>query len=200
MSYQGPDYDGTSLDEARNLKESTLRLFPDNENRQRIRRDLALAEEAQAQRDWEIVRYYEKKGKPRAVAIYSREVIERYPTTEYARLARRKLSDLGPEVTAQIPGFSVPPSARPRSPGDVRPGLDGEPPPRVADARPQSERPSDSSESKQKPQSPKVGDDEEKKEPRRLWFLRPISLRKLLGSGERNQPDDDEEKDADSFF
>jgi hypothetical protein len=97
MSYQGEQYDGKALEEARQLKESTLKLFPDSPEADRLRQELRKIDEAEAARDWESVIFWEKKGKPRGVVNYCREIIEKYPETEYATMARAKLDELRAE-------------------------------------------------------------------------------------------------------
>lgn len=98
MSYQGDQYDGKALEEARQLKESTLRLFPDSPEADRLRKDLRRINEIEAARDWESVVFWEKKGKPRGVATYCRQVIENHPDTKYADMARAKLDELRAEA------------------------------------------------------------------------------------------------------
>ena len=108
MSYQGAEYEGNTLEATRQLKESTLRLFPDNEHRQRIRAELDKVAEAQAQRDWVTVEFYQKKGRPRSVAVYCQQVIERYPDSSYARRARETLDRINPQALTELPGFRSP--------------------------------------------------------------------------------------------
>ena len=95
MSYQGAVYDGTRLEEARELKESALRLFPDSNDRTRLREELKQIEEAAAARDWALVEFYQRKGKPRAIAVYCNELIENHPQSSYAQRARELLAQLG---------------------------------------------------------------------------------------------------------
>ena len=97
MSYQGALYDGTNLEDARQLKESTLRLFPDDAGRERQRQELKKIDEARAQRDWEQARYYMKRDNRRGAAIYCQEVIKNFPETGYADRARRLLAELSPD-------------------------------------------------------------------------------------------------------
>lgn len=104
MSYQGEKYDGKALDEARQLKESTLKLYPNSKERGHLNSDLAQIEELMAARDWEMVVYYGKKGKPQSVAVYCREIIEKHPDTTYVDRARAKLDELRAEA-ASPPSF-----------------------------------------------------------------------------------------------
>ena len=107
MSYQGSMYDGTTLDEAQELKKNTLRLFPNTEDSNRIREELAKVEEASARRDWDQVEFYRRKGKPRAMAIYCLEVIRNHPQSKFADQARATLRKLDPKVVGSLPGLSA---------------------------------------------------------------------------------------------
>lgn len=112
MSYQGPRYDGTRLTEARNLKESALRLFPETADRERLREELSRIAEAEARRDWSLVEFYQRKGKPRAVAVYCNEILENHPRSSYAEKARELLAQLSREGALAAPqkpaGFRFP--------------------------------------------------------------------------------------------
>jgi len=133
MSYQGDKYDGKALEEARQLKESAQKLFPNSKERGRLNSDLNQIEELMAARDWEMVVYWGKKGKPQSVVVYCREIIENHPDSTYADRARAKLDELraeaanprsfGQRVIGSIPRFQ-------RNQPDVEPtrvaGTDGD--------------------------------------------------------------------------
>lgn len=105
MSYQGSKYDERLLEDARDLKESTLRLFPDLPESDRVRSELKMIHDARAKRDWDTVIFYEKKHEPKAVAVYCREILRNFPNTQYGQLARRKLAEIqsGNTVAAAPP-------------------------------------------------------------------------------------------------
>lgn len=105
MSYQGPYYEGNTLEDARKLKESTLRLFPDNTQREQVRGELTDIYREEARRLWARIEYYQKKEKPRAIAIHCRELIDGYPESEFAQRARKILSGLTKEELGDLPGF-----------------------------------------------------------------------------------------------
>ncbi len=117
MSYQGSAYDEQLLTDARELKENTLRLFPEIAESDRIRNELKVIHDAEARRDWEKALFYDKKNDDRAVAVYCREVIRNYSDTKYAELARKKLASLQPEALAgtaiSSPGNSAPQAVKP---------------------------------------------------------------------------------------
>lgn len=96
MSYQGADYEGKTLKEAELLKESTLRLYPDIEDKDRLKRELAQIEEAKAAREWRQVEFWQRKGNKRAVAIYCHQLLEQHPQSSFAAKAREELERLGP--------------------------------------------------------------------------------------------------------
>ncbi|MDA1016784.1 MAG: outer membrane protein assembly factor BamD [Planctomycetota bacterium] len=117
MSYQGPSYDGTSLSSARQLKESTLRLYPETRDRGRLRAELKKIDAAEAERAWHRVRVYQRKGRPRAVAVMCMQVIEKFPMSEQAQKAREVLAGIDPSVTATLPGFGNNQAASRATPG-----------------------------------------------------------------------------------
>ncbi len=100
MSYQGAEYEGKTLNEARLLKESTLRLYPDIADKDRLKRELAQIDEATAAREWEQVQLWLRKGKKRAATVYCNQVIDRFPNSPYAQKARDQLEALGPEYAS----------------------------------------------------------------------------------------------------
>jgi len=105
-SYQGPMYDGTTLVSAENLKERTLSLFPDSEDRQQVREDLKKLYLQKAQRAWSRVEIYKRKDNPRAVAINCMQVITEFPDTSYAAMARQEIRQIDPALLRGLPGMS----------------------------------------------------------------------------------------------
>lgn len=97
MSYQGPNYETRTLREAQALKESTIRLYPNLPESDRIKDELARIEDAKALVIWTSVEFYMRKKNKRAAAIYCHQVINEYPKSQYARQAKAKLVELGPE-------------------------------------------------------------------------------------------------------
>lgn len=97
MSYQGAAYDGRQLNDAKILKESTLRLFPNSAEKERIQAELEEFDEANAQRDWQMVEFYRRKRNHKAMAVYCNLILENFSHTKYAEKARKTLAELGPE-------------------------------------------------------------------------------------------------------
>jgi outer membrane protein assembly factor BamD (BamD/ComL family) len=98
MSYQGAAYDEQLLADSKQLKEQSLRLFPDLPEGDRVRTELKMIHEAEAKREWELAVFYEKKRKPKAVYVSCKEILENFPNSSYAPRARAKLVELGVNV------------------------------------------------------------------------------------------------------
>lgn len=96
MSYQGPDYESRTLEESQKLKESTLRLYPNIAEKDRLQAELARIEDSKALVVWSQAEFWLRKGNKRAAAIYCHQVIETFPKSPYAKQARAKLVELGP--------------------------------------------------------------------------------------------------------
>jgi outer membrane protein assembly factor BamD (BamD/ComL family) len=103
MSYQGPEYGGTELDEAKKLIQTTLHLYPNRPDRARMEDDLKKIELAKAAQLWANVKFWKVKANPKAVAICCKEVIQKYPNSNYARMAREELARIKPEDKVDRP-------------------------------------------------------------------------------------------------
>jgi len=103
MSYQGPYYEGQDLEGARKLKEQSLQLFPVSSHRQQIRKDLDELYLQEAERLWAKVEYYEKKNKPKAIAIACVKLVAEYPDTGYAKEAREMLRGIDRREIQDLP-------------------------------------------------------------------------------------------------
>ena len=95
-SYQGPEYDGSQLEDAAEISERMLKQFGSELGPERERvieaRDRILEE--RAQRDRFLAKYYEKKKDYRAARHYYQLIVEEYPTTEAAQQARARLAEI----------------------------------------------------------------------------------------------------------
>ncbi len=94
-SYQGSAYEEETLEDARDLKESTLRLFPNAPEAERIRGELKDIYVAEAQRRYDQAEFWRKKGKPKAEAIQLKQLIDEFPDTDFAERGRQRLRELG---------------------------------------------------------------------------------------------------------
>lgn len=125
-SYEGPEYDGRSLDKARDLKQSMLQIFPDlsEQERKMLQSEIDQMHSADIARLWSQVEFYQRKNIPESIALHCNLIINRYPNSEYAHRARAVLRELqqqqnrsgqsvwawgsgqkpAPAKTAQVPG------------------------------------------------------------------------------------------------
>jgi outer membrane protein assembly factor BamD (BamD/ComL family) len=103
MCYQGPEYGGTELEEAKKLMEQTMHLYPNRSDRARMEADLKRIELAKAAQLWANVKFWKVKAKPKAVAISCKEIIQKFPNSDYARMAREELAKIKPEDKVDIP-------------------------------------------------------------------------------------------------
>lgn len=139
MSYQGPYYEGADLTTAGKLKEQTLHLFPTSENRQQTRKDLDKVYLLQAQRSWSRVEYYQKKRKPKAVAIACMNLITEYPDTRFAAEARQILRGIDPKDLDGLPEVASFIQSLPAAPpGSLPESADSSPVKSVSDSRAES--------------------------------------------------------------
>ena len=97
MSYQGPDYESRTLQEAELLKKSILSLYPNIGEADRIRAELTRIEDSKAEIVWKQSEFWHHKGNKRGCAIYCHEVIVDFPNSQFATKAKKRLADLGPE-------------------------------------------------------------------------------------------------------
>jgi TolA-binding protein len=102
MSYQGPNYDGRQLEEAKKLTQSAVRLFEDLPQRDKLVEDLKRLDTQSAERDWQRVEYHMKRREKDAAAVYCECIISAYPDSPFAEKARDVLDQLGPEHAAGI--------------------------------------------------------------------------------------------------
>jgi TolA-binding protein len=104
MSHQGAVYDGQALDRSRELKQSVIRLFPEQVDRERLLDEIRRIDEEKARSEWANVEYWQKKDDPVAIAACCREVIRLYPNSTYAARARELLGELRtPPATETTP-------------------------------------------------------------------------------------------------
>ena len=92
--YHGPDYDGTPLDEAKQLEERTRLTFDgrlNEEERNRLRATLAASIEA---RDLQMASYYTNTEHYAAARVYLNRVIQEYPDSPSAGTAKEWIAYL----------------------------------------------------------------------------------------------------------
>ena len=103
MSHQGPLYDEQALTRSRELKQTAVRLFPDEVDRERILDEIRRIDEEKARSEWANVEFWQKKRDDVATAASAREVMRLYPNSSYAARAREVLAELNGQAPAAQP-------------------------------------------------------------------------------------------------
>ena len=121
--YQGPQYDGQQLENAKNLTKGAVSTFADSPYRKKLESDIKKMEAEAAVRDWERVKYYAKRKEKKSAAVYCEYIIRDYPGSPEAEKARELLVKLGREYAADIIEFPLvakSESKEPEEPGRLR--------------------------------------------------------------------------------
>jgi outer membrane protein assembly factor BamD (BamD/ComL family) len=94
--YQGAEYDAKPLDGAKEIAQQTLTQFPGKlgEEERRVAETRARIIEQQAEREWAMGQFYEKKSGYGAARYYYKSLIQAYPSTRYAELAKAQLEKI----------------------------------------------------------------------------------------------------------
>jgi outer membrane protein assembly factor BamD (BamD/ComL family) len=104
-SYQGTDYSGIPLDEAEKLIKQIRRQFPHEAEKERdfLTRAYAEVRFNKAQREWNMARYYDRRGESGAARFHYAVVANDYAETPFSRRAADRLVELGdaPDVPPQ---------------------------------------------------------------------------------------------------
>ncbi len=92
--YQGSYYDGAPLEDANDIAEQALTLFPDElgEEKKRLIRNRAQITEQQALRDFDMGQFYEAKRCYGAARFYYNHVIDGFPKSQTAQRARERIA------------------------------------------------------------------------------------------------------------
>ena len=94
--FEGVSKDPVPLIEARERLLEYRQLYQGDSQSSEIEAMLAKIDELQAERDYQIGRFYERTGKKHAGRFYYEQVIERWPRSKWANKAQNKLGKLGP--------------------------------------------------------------------------------------------------------
>ena len=107
-SYQGPEYDGTVLEEAKELTEQSLKQFAQMsaEDRQRLQELYGQIVSNLASRDYEMAKFYDTKEFYGAAKIYYDRVAREFPQTSVAVKALDRLSELDGKPNTPAPRFT----------------------------------------------------------------------------------------------
>jgi TolA-binding protein len=117
-SYEGAAYDGAPLDEASNLKKVALASFTEmsDEERQRLAREIKKMDEERVGRLWATVEFYKAKRQPESVEVYCLRIVNQFPESKYAEMARKMLASLDkhkkPQFRQNPPQQQLPANAK----------------------------------------------------------------------------------------
>jgi outer membrane protein assembly factor BamD (BamD/ComL family) len=98
--YQGPNYDGTPLEEAKKLVKQLKQQFAgqlSNEERDRLNTQLAQLNEALAERDYAVAQYYDDTKHYISAKHYYAKIAREYPTSTLGTQARERYAALANE-------------------------------------------------------------------------------------------------------
>ncbi len=95
-SFEGVKREETPLIEAEQRVREFQAEYPDLARRANVSQLLLAIRDLRAEKGYETARFYLRTKHPKAGAFYCREVIRRYPGTEWARKAKQDLERIGP--------------------------------------------------------------------------------------------------------
>ena len=97
LCYEGPDYDGTVLNEAEDLVKRMFRLFPDEAEKHRQNLETALREVRlkKATREWVRAKYYDRRNEYGSARYYYEIVQRDFHDTNLAQEAQHRLAQIG---------------------------------------------------------------------------------------------------------
>src|SRR5205807_3920077 len=122
MSVRGPDYDGRTTAEARELVHQAKTAFPElaRDKGEFLERQLYSINVQQAEKDLSIAEFYRRTGHPGSAYFYYELVRRRYPGTTYATHAQQRKQELRSKAEKDQ-GTGPPPQPQPER--DPRPNL-----------------------------------------------------------------------------
>ncbi|MDR0335504.1 MAG: hypothetical protein LBI18_00255 [Planctomycetaceae bacterium] len=96
-AYMGAEHSSTTLDEAQKLADMTLRQFHselDEDERDEILDIQETIIHRQAEREWTLGQFYDKKQYYGSAKLYYEKLLDKYPQTDYAEKARVRLEQI----------------------------------------------------------------------------------------------------------
>jgi outer membrane protein assembly factor BamD len=93
----GPDYDASSIKEARRRLDEFIKANPQVEISSQAKDYLKELKEKEAKKNFDIAKFYEKQKKYKAAKIYYELVLKKFPDTDYAQQAEVRLKELNKE-------------------------------------------------------------------------------------------------------
>jgi outer membrane protein assembly factor BamD (BamD/ComL family) len=108
LSTGGAEYDGRKCAEARKLVETARASYPElahNPEKQKfLQEQVAGITTQQAEKDFKMAEFWRRTGHPGAAYFYYEMVCRRYPDTEYAKLAAKRIVEIKDKVEKEDPG------------------------------------------------------------------------------------------------
>ncbi len=89
-----PSYSQTMADSALKQFQEFLIRYPDSGLTSKVREKIKLLRERKAEKLYQIAEFYDKQGSIKAAGIYYREVVKKYPESDWAAFSRERLSVL----------------------------------------------------------------------------------------------------------
>ena len=95
-AYMGPEYSDSHLIEADKRAKAIIKFFPkDAQTKQlELREAMATIEFLMAEREWYSAEFRYKQGEYKAAKMYIQQVIDKYPDTQFAELARERIKEV----------------------------------------------------------------------------------------------------------
>ncbi|MDP8276533.1 MAG: outer membrane protein assembly factor BamD, partial [Candidatus Euphemobacter frigidus] len=85
------DYDPKEVDKAVRYFKRFVKRYPNNPIRAEADEKISELIDLKAEKAYDIAAFYESAGSPEGARLYYRKIIDKYPDSRYARLAREKL-------------------------------------------------------------------------------------------------------------
>ena len=105
LSYDGPDYSGDPLDEAEELIKQIHRQFPHEAAKEQeyLSRAYAEVRYKKAEREWNMAKYYARRGEYGAARFYYDVLAKEYDSTPFAEQAQEQIAETAdkPDVPPQ---------------------------------------------------------------------------------------------------
>ena len=98
----GPLYDGREVESSRKLIDTAVRAYPQlRKDEEWMQRQLVAINAQQAERDFNIAKFYERTGHPGSAYFYYELVKRRYPNQKVAAQASERMAELRTKVDSQ---------------------------------------------------------------------------------------------------
>jgi outer membrane protein assembly factor BamD (BamD/ComL family) len=112
-SYEGPDYDASGLEKARELVGNTMRMFPDRPVTEKMYLTLDHINDALAEKTYHIGMQYKRMNKVASAEYYLGKVPQRWPNSPWAVKAKSELAQLAkmPRKPSKPSRIIIPPGA-----------------------------------------------------------------------------------------